>query len=137
MNDDEALLLLMPSIHFGGNWVRWLDHCKDKQRVTRDLIKLLDVTYMRPRFRALCALQACDKQEIENLLTESDLEIDSSLRNLIERYVLTGSMQEYLLKIKTGNDHDLSQKAAAVLREFMRYSEKANGNVSASGLPIM
>ena len=136
INDDEALLLLMASIHFGGNWISALDKCQDKRRAAALLMNAMQVSYMRPRFRALCALQACGREEIQKLPAENDTGVDASLRTLIERYVLTARMDVYLRKIKEAGDPDLSKKAAEVLREFMQYTGKASEAGSVAGLPL-
>jgi hypothetical protein len=123
VNEDTALLLLMASIHFGGNWVKALNRCKDKYRATKLLFNALDISYVRPRLRALCALQACGHQEIKKLLNNTDIKLDESMRILIESYILTDTVKEYLISVKDESDSDLARKASEVLREYKQYNK--------------
>lgn len=87
------------------------------------------------RFPELYALQAYEKNEIERLINEKGLKRDETMRTLPERYVLRENVQEYLEKIKKGNDLNLNQKASVVLREWERYGKKEGNPDDSSDLP--
>jgi hypothetical protein len=55
------------------------------------------------------------------VLRESADDAVAGHRSLIEKYVYTRTVPDYLVKLKNHPDADVARKASAVLREIERY----------------
>lgn len=134
---DALLMLMMVSIHFRGEWHFWVTKNAENPQAIRRLLEVMNISYYRPRFRALAALQEFAVSDIKQALEKMGNAIHPQIRKLIDNYVLSGKVQEYLLKIKKGDDPDLANKASAVLREISRYYESRSEEDDVSGLPFI
>lgn len=58
IEDNETLsFLLVAALHFGGNWPFWVERTRNNTETSQHLIRVLNISYIRPRLRALYALQ--------------------------------------------------------------------------------
>ncbi|MBK7703613.1 MAG: hypothetical protein IPI34_12370 [bacterium] len=118
---ESLMMLLMLSLHFGGDWAFWVKMNEGNPVVIAQLLAQLNIDYFRPRLRALFALQHYAVDEVAAVLSKSADDIVADHRSLIEKYVYTRSVPEYLVKLKNQPDADVARKASAVLREIERY----------------
>jgi len=135
--EDEGLLafVLIAALHYGGNWAFWLRKNTDNATVIGHLIKVLSISYVRPRFRALFVLQSFAVTEIKKIMDNPECHLSSDMRKIITKYVLCGKVTDYLTTVKKKADPDMAKKAASVLAEIDQYFRAANGRESRSGLP--
>jgi len=135
--DDKGMLLMlmMASVHHGGDWPSWVRRNQDNEQAVVQLIKTMNISYFRPRFRALYALQSFSTDRISKSKNEMTGEVDPSVMRLIETYVMSGTVAEYLLKVKHGTDEEMARKAAKVLEEITRYTDIAFTDKSSESMP--
>jgi hypothetical protein len=138
ITDTDVLnLLMIAAIHFGGNWNFWIQKNPKKTKAIELLIQILNISYDRPRFRVLVALQDFNKTDINHVLDKMGNEVHTGIKTLIDKYVLPNKVQEYLLKIKKGDEPDIAKKAAVVLREISHYYGTTSGEDNLSGMPLL
>lgn len=118
---ESLMLLLMLSLHFGGDWSFWVRRNAGNPVAVEQLLAQLNIDYFRPRLRALFALQQYTVDEVTAALRENADGAADSHRALLEKYVFTRTVPDYLVKLKNQPDPDIARKASAVLREIERY----------------
>lgn len=129
--EDEQVrgFLLLASLHYGSSWPFWTGRNADNMEAAQQVIKVLGLSYDRPRFRAVCALQFFSAGVVEKAAAVLGGALAPRIRKLIETVVLPGRAKEYLQKISDGSDHELGKKAAAVMRELSRFEgHEEDGN---------
>lgn len=124
---DALLFLITASLHHGGNWCHFIQQCSHDSQVIHHLFYLFHISYDRPRFRILYGLQYMDRKLLEGVLKQKTTSIPDDLKKIINKYVLNGSVHQYLEKIKQHDDTVLARKAGKVLREARQFCE---GNAS-------
>lgn len=140
IEDPEAMtLLLVASLHVGENWRFWTERNAPSARAVRELLELLggDLIYMRPRFRALYALQHLDADLLKQEMAALEQPLPKDVVTLMERYVLTGRMEDYLEAASSADDPGVASKAAAVLREVRQLWGDHDDAGRDSGLPLL
>jgi len=137
--DDKGThhFLMVASIHFGRNWFYWLDKAGKDAKSAAHLIRILIIAYIRPRLRALYALQQIPRKEVEKALEDYPEKIPQEISGLLRKYPLRSAVMEYIKKIIEGPDPELRKKAASVMREIERYTGKTYGKKTISGLPLI
>ena len=133
LDDNTKIFFLVTSIHFGWHWCFWSKTNSSCMLAAEVLLKILNIKYVRPRLRALYALQLLDKNIIQSLLNEHGEKPNDNLQ-LIINYVLTDSVVLYIEKTK--NIPGFESKASPVLQEIRTYCEE--GSMGSFGsLPVL
>ncbi|MCK9638967.1 MAG: toll/interleukin-1 receptor domain-containing protein [Prolixibacteraceae bacterium] len=127
--EDENVMLFMleASLHFGGDWVYWGRRINNKETLAKHLVKMLGITYIRPRYRSLYLMQDIEKTYIEPWLETNNLTQDEGLMKLLEKHVYTKIFLNYLFKVSESTDPELAKRAKTVLFEINRYDSKSKG----------
>ena len=136
MEPGLAALMLLASLHLGRNWRHWTERNVGNGQALEALLSVVsgEVPYLRPRFRALYALQQFGWDELRGAVDRRAAAVPDGVRTLLETYVKPGKVGEYLDKIKRSGDPELGPKAAAVLREVERLWGVPGGG---TGLPVV
>ena len=100
-------------------------------------MSVLSISYNRPRFRALFALQSLNPKELKKVLDKRSAALSPDIEALLNKYILHGKFAEYLSMVKEKGEPDIAKRAASVLREIGQYSGKVHGSKGASGLPML
>jgi hypothetical protein len=129
---ESLMLLLMLSLHFSGNWAFWVNRNAGNPLAIKQLLAQLNIEYLRPRLRALFALQCYSYDDVAPVLRESGDDITSGSRSLIKKYVITHTVPEYLVKFRDQADAITAGKVSEVLKEIERYwgIKVAGGNTT-------
>jgi len=127
--EDEhvQLFMLEASLHYGGDWVYWSNRIANKEILAKHLVKMLTITYIRPRYRALYLMQNIDKSIIEPLLESSELKKNNGLLQMIDKHVFTKTFGEYIKKVSKSDDHEVASRAKTVVFEINRYDGSGDG----------
>lgn len=112
----EAFVLVV-ALHYQLAWQFWANRNQMNEFACRRLLeRLVDIhSFKRPGLRALCALQLFDKVLLRRVLEEETYSAQD--KELIERYVITENVPEYLRYLVMHGPGDFPAKADAVLRE--------------------
>lgn len=137
LGDDLISFFMVAGMHHGGNWCHWVDANRLNGSAVDHLMRVLRVSYDRPRLRALYALQRLEKDEIEGIIEQKTAQLPSDIGEIISRYVVTGKVIEYLERVASAQDADLARKAKAVLKEIRQFCGEGGGEKEASGLPLI
>ena len=136
IKDNIALaFLLVAALHHGGNWCYWVRKNIKNPDAVNSLAQVLVISYTRPRFRTLYALQLFAVSGTLELPDNWKNSLDPDMHKIIEKYVATGKVTDYLSLVKQKADPELAKKAAAVLREIGQYGENISTGKKSSGLP--
>lgn len=135
--DNVLAFMMVAALHYGGNWNCWVEKNRKNAEVVMLLLETLSISYARPRFRALFALQSLDAENIKKGLEVNKALVPPDIIKLVRKYVLTGKVSDYLTKIKDGPDSVLGKKAAAVLREIRQFTDPNNESGGSWGLPVV
>jgi hypothetical protein len=111
------LMLMMLALHFGRNWLAWTDANRQNGLAPRHLLAQLEIAYFRPRLRALYALQQWPRKTVEDAVSDLAGGLPEDVAGLLERYVYTGTVADYLERVRHEADADIAGKAAVVMRE--------------------
>ena len=127
--DDEhvQLFMLEASLHYGGDWIYWGNRIANKEVLARHLVKMLKITYIRPRYRALYLMQNIDRNILEPILESLELNKNEGLLQLIEKQVFTKTFGEYIKRVSESKDHEVAKRAKTVVFEINRYDESGDG----------
>ena len=137
-DSDTLMMLLMAALHFGGDWAFWVRKNEGSKNALQQLLIQLNIDYYRPRFRALYALQSYDVNKVKSMVNEVGDKISQGNKSIIEKYVYSRSIPEYLEKISKGADAEIAKRASAVLNEIGRYSgTQCSRNGTKSELPML
>ncbi len=126
-NLNVQLFMLEASLHYGGDYIYWSRRIAGKEALARHLVKMLSITYIRPRYRALYLMQQVEKDILKPELEARGLNQNAGLILLIEKYVYTGQFKDYIIKISESNDHKVARRAKIVLFEISRYDGSGEG----------
>lgn len=120
--EDEGVMgfLLLASLHYGSSWPFWTARNADNVHSAQQVIGVLGLSYDRPRFRAVCALQFFAAGVVEKAVAILGGSLDPRIRKLVESVVLAGRAKDYLEAKGAGSDPELAKKAKAVMRELAR-----------------
>ena len=129
--------LMVAALHFGGNWYFWVKQNNNNPNIYEHLLSVFSISYSRPRFRALFALQSFNPKDLKKILDKKSVELSPDIETLLNKYVLHGKVAEYLSMVKEKGEPDLAKRADSVLREIGQYSGKDHGSRGASGLPVL
>ena len=126
-NLNVQLFMLEASLHYGGDYIYWSRCIDDKEALARHLVKILGITYIRPRYRALYLMQEVEKGILQPELEARGLNQNDGLMQLIEKHVYTGKFKEYIEKVSESKDHEVARRAKTVVFEINRYDGSGNG----------
>lgn len=115
--------MMVAAIHYGGNWCYWVKNNSHSPHRLNQLVKVLNISYDRVRFRILFALQLFEQETIEKEINDTATILPEGLIKVLHNYVYTKTVNEYLSKLKNGSDVDLSKKSSAVMREIAQFGE--------------
>jgi hypothetical protein len=135
--DDVLNFLMVAALHHGGNWHYWVKKNVDQPQTVVHLLRVLGISYTRPRLRALFALQCIEAENLKETMKQSKDLIPPDMQKIIPKYVVTSDVPGYLLKIKQGADPDMSKKASGVLREINLYCGESIEVGESSDLPLL
>ncbi len=137
--EDENVLLFMTiaSLHYGGNWIYWQKKIRNHDVMSRQLLELLKIEYVRPRLRTLFALQFCDKKSIEKNLSEVNPESLAPVIKLFDQYVFPQQVQKYLELLADSHTSEYSEKAQKVINEIRKYGTNPEASDDFRGLPLV
>jgi uncharacterized protein (DUF1778 family) len=128
INDENVMLFMLEaSLHYGGDWIYWDRRIKNQETLAKHLVKILDITYIRPRYRALYLMQDIEKTIIEPWLKRYSITQNTNLMELFEKHVYTGTFLSYLKKVSENTDLEVAKRAKTVLFEINRYDGKSKG----------
>ena len=136
-DEDTLLMLMLAAIHFGANWLYWVRKNSGSRAAVRQLLGLLRISYLRPRLRALYALEQFAPELVAGEIRNLDRELSRGSRALLEKYVQTQNVEGYLEKLRNGDDPELCLKAGAVLKEIRRFRGKTGAAEPQNELPIV
>lgn len=136
-DDNTLLMLMLAALHFGANWGYWVQLNQSRRVAVRQLLRLLRISYLRPRLRAFYALQNFDHEVINEELEKLGEEVAGGNRTLIKKYVLTGTVGTYIQKLRDSGDLEFRLKAEAILKEIQRFWENGKTNEEESSLPLL
>lgn len=127
--DDENVVLFMleASLHYGGDWIYWGKCINNQEILAKHLAKMLDITYIRPRYRSLYLMQNIEKVIVEPWLETYGITKNEGLMKLIGNHVYTKKFDVYLTKVSESLDSELARRAKTVLFEINRYDSKSKG----------
>ncbi len=135
IEDEELLLFMMvASLHYGGNWEYWQKRISDPNKIAEQLVSVLEVSYLRPKLRALYAIQLLEPSLFAEKLAGTTLIKDNNLLSIIQNFVFTRQVFSYLETLLKNSDQDVAKKAKVVLDEIKRYQNE-HGTTSTSILP--
>lgn len=126
-NLNVQLFMLEASLHYGGDYIYWSRRIADMQAMTRRLVRILGITYIRPRYRALFLMQEVEKDILLPELEASGLSKDAGLMKLIDKYVYSGKFKEYIIKVSESKDYEVARRAKTVVFEINRYDGSGAG----------
>jgi hypothetical protein len=126
-NINVQLFMLEASLHYGGDWLYWSRKITDKTKLAEHLIKMLSITYIRPRYRSLYIMQEVNKNTVIKLIKKHNLNQNAGLMRVIEEYVFTEKFLDYLSKISENKDIEVAKRAKTVSFEINRYDNKSKG----------
>jgi hypothetical protein len=126
-NMNVQLFMLEASLHYGGDYIYWGRRIADKEALARHLVKMLSITYIRPRYRALYLMQQVEKDILKPELEARGLNQNAGLMQLIDKYVYTGKFKDYIIKVSESKDHEVARRAKTVLFEINRYDGSGDG----------
>lgn len=136
--DKSTLLMLqMAALHFGSNWAYWTQKTLDDPHAVRQLLIYSNIDYWRPRLRALYALQSYDQSVIKNEIVALGDQVAADTVQVIEKYVYSQRVMDYLVKLKELGEPDLSVRVAAVIREVHRYWGEPKDAAATTRLPVL
>ena len=135
--ENTLLMMMMAGLHFGANWAFWVKRNEESQKAVNQLLVHLNHHYFRPRLRALYALQHFSKAIVQTELMLLADSVSSGNRTLIEKYVYSQSVMEYVEKLEKALDLDMGVKVAAVKREIEKYWGDSESGKDESSLPIL
>jgi len=128
INEEHVqLFMLEASLHYGGDYIYWSRRIAGKEALARHLVKMLSITYIRPRYRALYLMQEVEKDILKPELAARGLNQNAGMMQLIEKYVYTGKFKDYIIKVSESNDHEVARRAKTVLFEINRYDGSGDG----------
>lgn len=133
-DQDVLLFMMIASLQYGGNWGYWQARVKDTDKAVGHLLKVLEISYFRPKLRALYALQKYERAAIQEKIAGTGLVNDSNLVSVLEEYVFAKQVIAYLEKLAHSADLDTAKKTKVVLDEIKRYKYES-GSASSSVLP--
>ena len=137
IEDENVILFMMvASLHYGGNWIYWQNKIKNGNIASTQLLNVLKIKYIRPRFRALFALQRYDKMLIENQLSETDILNDENLKTILNKYIYPKTFVDYLQCLADDDNVEYKEKAKKVLDEIKQYSGNTSEKTMVYTLPI-
>lgn len=134
-DEHTNILLLVASIHFGTYWCHWVKSSKDNISAVKVLFRVLDIPYVRPRLRTLYALQLFTGHIVQKALREQTENISENNIKLIQSYVLTKRVMDYLLKIT--KHRAIGKKSEMVIREVVDQGQEEVQGYDSPGLPII
>lgn len=122
--DDENLILFMliASLHYGGNWNYWQKKVINNNSAVIRIFNVLEISYLRPKLRALYALQFYDKDTIRNAVFTTNSTVSPSLSELVEKYVYTKKVTEYFAQLVQNGTPQEKDKINVILMEIKRFS---------------
>ena len=122
ITDTDLLLLLMrASLYYGGNWPLWIVKCKNLDVLTDILFDALCQSYDRVRFRVLYALQYHNIDRLKQVIEKNIDSVPNHIRPIIDTYVFSRTVMNYLKGVASASDKQLGSKASAVIREIEQY----------------
>lgn len=126
-DDNLMLFMLEASLHFGGDWIYWARKIKNEDLLIKHLVKMLTITYIRPRYRSLYLLQECDKNITVKWLKHFNLYANKQIISVFNKHIWNKQFHPYLQKIANNNDSEVSKRAKTVLFEIERYDNALPG----------
>ena len=136
-DDNTLLMLMLAAIHFGANWGHWVKLNLNHRMAVRQLLLLFRINYLRPRLRALYALQHFDHGIVAKEIEILGEKIADGNKTLIEKYVLTGTVSTYIEKLCESGEMEFQIKAGAVMKEIQRFWKNSEAPKEDSTLPLL
>ena len=137
IKDENVMLFMMiAALHYGGNWIFWQKKIRKQDLMCKQLLELLKIDYLRPRLRALFALQFCDTKSLEKNLAELNQDTLKPIKKLIDQYVIPQRVQEYLESLASSHNAEYSEKAHKVITEIHKYETNPDANDIFQALPL-
>jgi hypothetical protein len=125
-DENVILFMLEASLHYGGDWFYWAKQVPNKDVLAKHLVKMLLITYVRPRYRSLYLLQEIERSSIETWLNSFGLDSNQEIMQLMEKFVFTGKVHEYLVKASESSNIEVAKRAKSVIFEIDRYQNVTN-----------
>ncbi len=127
--DDQnvQLFMLEASLHYGGDYIYWSRRITDKETLATHLVKILAITYIRPRYRALFLMQEINSEILLPILEVRQVTGNAGLMQIIEKHVFNGTFKAYLTKVSESKDYEVARRARNVLFEINRYDGSGDG----------
>lgn len=119
-DENATLFLTIASIHFGGAWLYWQKKISNSKKVIVQLVRILNIPYLRPRLRSLYTLQNFEKNLVEEELRS--LNLDDDFKDVFNKYVFTKKMDIYLQKLANHADPQVASKAKIIIEEIEYYN---------------
>jgi hypothetical protein len=126
--DDERVrsFLMIASLHYGSSWAFWAERNADSLQSVQQVIKVIGLSYLRPRLRAICTLQFFPAALVERAAAGMGGALDPRIRRLLQKVVAQHKAREYLQQLIAGEDAEAGKKAASVLNELARCEDEAD-----------
>ena len=128
----ERSFLLAVAIHYDAGWQQWTLYNVGNQVAVTAMFKILQITYLRPRLRALYAMQHLDMDEL--IVKELEKNYTKCLKKKIYQALMEHlpgkTMTVFIRKIAEDKNSHAARKASQVLSEIASYWNDTQTGIS-------